>query len=287
VRDADRAPPARHEVTDLIERGWDTLSRWAVPVMMTLAYAFLAATAETSTSGKLWMAAGLGLVLIAWFAFRALAGSAALSRALAVGDTARLFELSGQGLARRRRPAARARFLVARGLARLLRGEFAAALTALEAARPAPDLAPLATALGIAARVELDRPAEGLTVRAPRAPWLAWLAEGMLAWRRAELDAAAPLLLRVTGDIRAGSALRAIAHVYAARIAEARSDRSDAARHRAAAANLADADAAWLRGETCPIRSGRARRPRDRRRSARGRWRAFGRRARLTSCAAR
>jgi hypothetical protein len=179
-----------------------------------------------------------------------------------VGDTGRLFELSGQGLARRHRPAARARFLVARGLAHLLRGELAEALTALDEAQFPPDLAPLATALGITARVELDRPVELAGVRAPRAPWLTWLTDGELAWRRGDLDTAAPLLSRVTGDIRAGSALRAIAHVYAARIAEARGDASDAARHRTAAANLADADAAWLRGEAgaaAAIRTGRAR----------------------------
>ena len=238
------------DLTGLIERAWGTLSRWAVPVMMTLAYAFLAATAETDTTGKLWMAGGLGLVLIAWFSFRALAESAALSRALAVGDTARLRELSGRELARRSRPAARARFLVARAFAQLLRGEHPAALATLDEARPAPDLEPLATALRITALVELDRRAAlaGLAVRCPRTPWLAWLTDAQLAWRRDDLDAAAPLLARVTGDIRAGSALRAIAHVYAARIAEARGDAADASRHRAAAANLAAPDAAWLRG---------------------------------------
>lgn len=238
------------DLTDRIERVWGTVSRWAVPVMMTLAYAFLAVTSDTDATGKLWMAAGLCLVLSAWFAFRALAEAAALSRALAVGDTARLFELSGRELARRHRPAVRARFLVARAFAHLLRGEFAAALTTLDEARPAPDLEPFATALRITALVELDRPADGLDVRAPRIPWLSWLADGELAWRRGDLDTAAPLLARVTGDIRAGSALRAIAHVYAARIAEARGDASDTAGHRTAAASLADADAAWLRGHT-------------------------------------
>jgi hypothetical protein len=241
------------DLTDLIERSWGTLSRWAVPVMMTLAYAFLAVTSDTDTTGKLWMAAGLGLVLVAWFAFRALTDSAALSRALAVGDTARLFELADRQLARRR-PAARARFLVARAFAHLLRGEHAAALVALDEARPTPDLEPLATALRITALVELDLPAElaGLTVRAPRTPWLAWLADGELAWRRNALDAAAPLFVRVIDDIRAGSALRSIAHVYAARIAEARGDAADAARHRTAAASLAAPDATWLRGDASP-----------------------------------
>ncbi|HEY0479276.1 MAG TPA: hypothetical protein VGD37_17275, partial [Kofleriaceae bacterium] len=106
------------DLTDLIERAWDTLSRWAVPVMMTLAYTLLAVTSDTDTTGKAWMAAGLGLVLVAWFVFRALTDAAALSRALAVGDTTRLFELAQRHLARRRRrrPAAGARYLVGRGL---------------------------------------------------------------------------------------------------------------------------------------------------------------------------
>lgn len=253
------------DLTDLIERAWGGLSRWAVPVMMTLAYAFLAATSDTDLDGKLWMAAGLGLVLITWFAFRALSESAALSRALAVGDTAQLSELADRELARRRRPAARARFLVARGLVGLLRGDHAAALAALDAfgaldaARPPPELAGLAAALRITVLVELERGPEGgpalaalaglasPAVLAPRAPWLAWLTDAELAWRRGDRAAAAPLLARVIDDVRAGSALRAIAHVYAARIAGAGGDARAAARHRAAAAELAAPDAAWLR----------------------------------------
>ena len=73
---------------------------------------------------------------------------------------------------------------------------------------------------------ELDRRAElaGAAVSAPRTPWLGWLAGGAIAWRDGRFDAAAPLVARVIDDIRAGSALRAIAHVYAARIADARGD---------------------------------------------------------------
>jgi len=237
------------DLTDLIERGWGALSRWAVPVMMTGAYALLAATSDTDTTGKLWMAGGLGLVLITWFVFRALTEAAALSRALDVGDTARLFEFAARHLAHRRRSADRARFLIGRGLAHLVRGEHAEALAALDEARPAPALKPLAAALAIAARIELGHPGDGSAVPAPRAPHLARLADGLLAWRAGELDAAAPLLARVIDDVRAGSALRAIAQVYAARIAEARGDLGAAARHRAAAAALAAPDAAWLRGE--------------------------------------
>src|SRR5215831_19466264 len=92
--------PPMADLTELIVRGWGTLSRWAVPVMMALAYALLVATSETDATGKAWMATGLVLVLIAWFAFRALADAAALSRALSVGDTAALGALADRAPAR-------------------------------------------------------------------------------------------------------------------------------------------------------------------------------------------
>jgi hypothetical protein len=79
-----------HELPDrdLVERIWRILQRWAVPVMMTLAYVFLAATSETNNTGKAWMGVGLVFVLIVWFMFRGLTETAALSRALSIGDVA-------------------------------------------------------------------------------------------------------------------------------------------------------------------------------------------------------
>lgn len=244
-----------HELPDaaFLERLWRILSRWAVPVMMTLAYLFLAATSDTNATGKTWMAIGLGLVLVVWFVFRALAESAALSRALSVGDTARLFALAQRHLPHTRRPAARARLLVGRALAHALRGELTEALAALDQAQPAPDLVPLASLVRIGVLVELGRPvdeARAVAISAPRSPALGWLAQGQLAWRAGDLAAAAPLFAKVIDDMRAGSAIRAIAHVYAARIADARGDASAAARHRAAAAGLAAPDATWLRGSS-------------------------------------
>lgn len=287
MRDADRAPPARLEVTAgparsdgpmmpanhdrpdddpeetpgpldaseaFLERAWRSLSRWAVPVMMSLAYVLLAETSETDTTGKIWMAVGFGFVMVVWFVFRALTDAAALSRALSIGDTTRLLELSERHLARVHKPAVRARYLVARGLARLVRGEFAEALAAVEAAESFAELAPLAEVVRIAALLELGRPVGDLAARGSaaadgrRSPALVWLAEAQLAWRDRDLELADPRLARVIDDIRAGSASRAIAHVYAARIAEIRGDLAGSARHRAAAAQLAAPDAAWLRG---------------------------------------
>lgn len=243
-----------HELPDLdlVERIWRILSRWAVPVMMTLAYVFLAATSETNTTGKAWMGAGLVLVLVVWFLFRAMTEAAALTRALSVGDVARLFALADRHLPRKRRPADRARFLIARAFAHALRGEFAAALAAIDEARPDPELAPLASVVKIGALVELGRPVEearSAIVSAPRTPAFGWLAEGQIAWRAGDLDAAAPRFARVIDDVRAGSAVRAIAHIYAARTADARGQTQIATRHRAAAASLAAPHATWLRGQ--------------------------------------
>lgn len=240
---------------DVIERAWQILSRWAVPVMMTLAYALLAVTSETNATGKAWMAVGLGFVLVVWFVFRALTEAAALARALAVGDVARLFEFADRHLLRKRRPADRAPFLVARAFAHQLRGELAEALAALDEACPGPELQPLASAVRIGVLVELGRSADearALVVSAPCAPALGALAEGQIAWRDGQLDTASQLFARVIDDVRAGSAPRAIAHVYAARIADAQGQPSVAGRHRAAAANLAAPDATWLRGQGAP-----------------------------------
>jgi len=237
---------------DAIERAWQILSWWAVPVMMTIAYTLLAATSDTNTTGKVWMAIGLGFVLVAWFVFRALTEAAALTRALRVGDTARLFELAERHLPRKRRPADRAPFLVARAFAHALRGEFSEALAALDEARPGPDLQPLAAVVKIGALVELGRSAaeaRALVVQAPRTPALGWLAEAQIAWRDDQLDTASQLFARVIDDVRTGSATRAIAHVYAARIADARGQAAASTRHRAAAVTLATPDATWLRGQ--------------------------------------
>jgi len=244
-----------HELPDrdVLERAWRILSRWAVPVMMTLAYVFLAATSETNTTGKAWMGAGLGFVLVVWFLFRAMTEAAALARALSVGDVPRLFALADRHLPRKRRPVDRARFLVARALAHALRGEFTEALAAIEEACPDPELAPLASVVKIGALVELGRPVEEVRsaiVSTPRSPALGWLAEGQIAWRAGDLDIASQRFARVIDDMRAGSAARAIAHLYAARIAEARGQAQIATRHRTAAANLAAPDAIWLRGQS-------------------------------------
>ena len=257
----------------LLERIWRVLSRWAVPVMMSLAYILLAATSDTDAVGKTLMAAGLVIVLIVWFVFRALTETAGLARALAVGDVARLLALAERHLPRARRPDARARLLIARAFAHQLRGDPTAAIAALDEAypastrapspsdrahgvsdspHPAHDLAPLAHVVRLAAVIELGRSTTDLRrlpPSAPRLPALTWLAEGQLAFSDNDLDTATQRFARVIDDIRAGSATRAMAHLYAARIAEARNDLAAAKHHRTAAAAVALVDATWLRGQ--------------------------------------
>jgi hypothetical protein len=258
VAASDGAPLAMTGSPGLLERAWGVLSRWAVPVMMTLAYALLVATSEASRTGEAWMAAGLILVMTAWVIFRRLTAGAALSRALSVGDTAALFAIADRELARRRRrPAVRTRYFVARGFAQLLRGEHAAALATMALAAGSPTS--LHLLIDTLVRIELDHePALWLAgagdLHDPRAPWLGWLLHGAVACHRGNLDASSEPLTRVVNDIRAGSALRAIAHLYLARITDARGDTTAATEHRASAAALAAADAAWLRGDVAPIK---------------------------------
>jgi hypothetical protein len=246
------------------ERAWWLGSRWGVPVMMTLAYALLAATSDTDLVGKAWMGLGLGLVLVVWFVFRALTETAGLARALSVGDAARLFALADRHLARRGRPIDRAPFLVGRALGRVVCGDFVEALAALDQARPGPAHQPVAAVIRVVALVELGRPvalARAAVIATPVAPAFGWLADGVAAWHAGELDAAAARFAQVIGDVRGGSLVRAIAHVYAGRSAVARGEPEVAARHRTAAAGLATPEASWLRGGEPPApqaRSGEA-----------------------------
>ena len=231
----------------MIDAAGRFLAKWGVPIGMTICYAFLAYTAETDASGQAWMAIGLGFVFVIWFVFRLLAERAALHRALGVGDTVRLFALADKHLARARKDADRAPFLIARAFAYQLRGDMAQALATVGEARPDAELAPLAQLIKINALVELDRPVDAPVAAAPRTPSLVWLAEGELAWRSGDLDTARERFSRVIDDIRAGSATRAIARFYAARIADAANQPQLAAKHRTEITKLVPPDATWLR----------------------------------------
>lgn len=243
---------------------------WGVPIGMTGAYGVLAWSSDTDTTGKAWMAIGLGFVWVIWYVFRFLMQDAALSRAVATGDVTKVLELTGAQLGRRRGAAARAPYLAARAHAYAIRGDWAEVLSTLAEAdvaavaernRPAVQLtagtSKIAALLGTrevaAARRALDdelapaaaadrsvRSLAYLIVRTARGRVLA--AEGDSAGARAELG-------KLLDDIRATSMQRATAHYELARLDEAAGDTAAAAMHRAEIAKLVPADA-WVRTRT-------------------------------------
>ena len=158
------------------------LQSWGVPVAMTGVYATLAWSADTSTTGKAWIAIGLALVLVVWWLFRFLTENAALARAVSVGDANRVLELTERQLHLRKRARARAPYLVYRGLAFELRGDWTQALAAIDEARleavrasQRPMWQLLAASVRIAALVETGRslrgaprPRGGARARRPR-----------------------------------------------------------------------------------------------------------------------
>ena len=206
------------------------LQVWGAPVGMTIAYLVLMWSADTDTTGKAWMAIGLGFVFVIWFVFRMLTTNAAISRALAIGDSARILAVSERFLSKHRNPAARAPYLVARAFAHELRGDWPAVIASLDEAQL--DAIPAkarttwqlrAASSRIAALLATGKIAEARTVLegelSPDANHVlhsdAYLAANLAAGRvlaaegkRAEATAR---LAKVRDDIRASAAMRAAA----------------------------------------------------------------------------
>jgi hypothetical protein len=194
-------------------RGWAWVASWVVPVMMGGAYCVLIATSDVKISGALWEAGGFGLVLVFWFAFRILTRRAALARAIAVGDHARILELATSP--------------IDRAIAHELRADWTAVLASLDQAHPRSSADHvIAAALRIHAHVEtgdvarahqvLDRDVEARTGSLdPRlhavALLRAKLARGRVLAAEGKRDEAAVLLRRVIEDVRTGATTRAAA----------------------------------------------------------------------------
>lgn len=244
------------EYPDWVIATWRFLQRWGVPIMMTLAYITLAITSETDATGWAWMSIGLGFVFVIWWTFRIVTEGAALARAAAGGDAKRLLELANTQL-ERRRGKSRAQFVVWRAMALDLQGDRRGALDALDLVPPnvlTPQMQMRADVVRIGACVELgdigvarqhvDRLRASHPERfGPEAVVTARLAEARVLFGEGDLDAAAPLFQRVIDDIRAGEQQRALAHEYAARIADAGGHAAAARKHRAEA----------LRGQKPPV----------------------------------
>jgi len=242
------------------------LQSWGMPVVMTIAYATLAAVSDTSTTGKAWMAIGLAFVLVVWFLFRFLTEQAALSRAVAVGDAPRVLELVGKQLRRRKRPAARVPYLVYQAHAHELRGDFPAALASLDEARldtvsrtAWPTWQVLASAVRVGVLVETGQVADARRVlETELAPAAAKLDPRFHPTARLQVTTsigrvlaaegkhadARPMFQAVLGDIRAPSVLRAVARRELARIAD---DPAESATHRAELEKLVPDPSSFLR----------------------------------------
>jgi tetratricopeptide (TPR) repeat protein len=228
---------------------WTFIASWFIPITMTLAYIVLALTSETDASGWGWMSIGLAFVFVLWWLFRALSHSAAMSRAIAVGDTDRIIEIAGDKLP------------IHRALAYELRGDWAKTLSSLAEARPTkPRDQVLAATVRIGALVETGEVARARAVLDGDLGPLAKVDERMdaqihifarlargrvLAAERSNTEALAALQ-KVIDDVRTGASTRAIAHHYAARAAAAEGDHAAADRHRAKAAELLPGT--WIAG---------------------------------------
>jgi tetratricopeptide (TPR) repeat protein len=221
------------------------VASWFVPVIMTMAYVVLALTSETDASGWAWMSIGLGFVYVLWWTFRMLTKSAAMSRAVAVGDADRVAEID-------KRPLHAA-------VAFELRGDWARTLEAVRRAHPKKPRDQVAAAMTeISALVETGEIAKARAVLDAIQPTLAKLNERLegashiaarlakgkvLACERANTEALA-VLQKVIDDVRTGQRTRATAHHYAARAAAADGQHAVADKHRERATALAPS--AWF-----------------------------------------
>lgn len=241
------------------------LQSWGVPLAMAGVYGVLMWSSDTDNTGKAWMAIGFAMVLVVWWLFRTLTAIAALSRAVNVGDTKKTLELVDEHLAHKKPPAMRATLLIARARALELRGDWAGVISALDeaqidkiAVKQRPSWQVFAASARIGALIETGKIADakrvletelapaasGLDARVQRTSMLhVTLAIGRVAAAEGRAAEAKPLLQAVLDDIHAGGAVRALAHLYLARI----ESEPAAAKHRAEIANLIPDEALWIR----------------------------------------
>ncbi len=226
-------------------RVWGFVASWFVPVIMTLAYIVLALTSGTDATGWAWMSIGLAFVLVMWWLFRILTKSAAMSRAIAIGDVARITQIDN-------RP-------IYRAIAHEMHGQWTEALAAAAEATPIkPRDRVQVTAVKIGALVETGEVAKArelvpaleteVAKLDPRmeaqAHIAARLATGKVLAAERRNTEALEILQKIIDDIRTGQSTRALAHHYAARAAAADGQHALADKHRARAAALAPT--AWF-----------------------------------------
>ncbi|MBA3542531.1 MAG: hypothetical protein H0T79_23145 [Deltaproteobacteria bacterium] len=244
-------------------------TRWAAPIIMTLAYVTLAITSDVDNTGKAWMTMGLAFVLVVWWIVRLLTGRAALARAIGVGDAERILALASKELASRRNEVARAPFRLACATAHDIRGEWREVIAELDRVDPGAlaAQAPLrqtATTMRVGALVELGDLAAARAALGPstigslplslstigslstKSSGMASsdqlhgvLAEGRVLTAEGAHDQAEQVLVRVTDNIRATPMQRATAFHYRAQLATTRGDAKAAAAYRAEVSRFA------------------------------------------------
>ena len=219
---------------------WRMIASWFVPLVMAIAYMTFALLSGASHTGWAWLSIGLAFVMTLWWLIRTLMRNAAITRAMAVGDSEMLIETDRRPLSaavahdmnaawikslavldRITVTKPRDRVLVAtlRIGALVETGEVAKARVALDALQP--ELAPL--------HPRLEAPSH----------LAAALAQGkVLAAERANAEALV-VLQKVIEDVRTGQRVRGLAHHYAARAAAADGQHALADKHRERASALA------------------------------------------------
>jgi len=218
---------------------WTLIAGWFVPAIMTIAYFVFALLSDLDAEGFGWMSVGLLFVYVLWWMMRLLSQTAALARAVAVGDADGILEIANHALAGKL-VVGRAQLVLHQAIAYELRGDWARALDAVARADVRPTAKPkvrvLAATLTIASLVETGEIAQARGVLdaelAPLAGALnpridaqlviaTKLARGrVLVAEHANAEALA-ILQQVIDDVRAGAATRAVAKTYAARAAAA------------------------------------------------------------------
>jgi hypothetical protein len=207
VSEPTQPPPPTYLI-----RAFDAAGRWGVPLAMGGAYIMLMIMSGTDRTGRIWMAFGFVLVMIVWFAFRALADDAGLSRAVFVGDTEKLFSLTATELFRQHGKPSRLKYLVARALAFELVGEPTKALELLDGITPPPAWQLLAHAIRLSALLDLNRAADAPPAPSvPPTPGLSSLVDGLALVAAGDRATATPLFERAASEIRAGNAVCVLA----------------------------------------------------------------------------
>jgi hypothetical protein len=207
---------------------WTLIASWFVPVVMAIVYMVFAILSDSNRFDWAWLSVGLAIVLVLWWMFRELTQTAAIARAIAVGDADAIDEITTHALSS---PlvVGRAKLVLFQAVAFELRGDWPHALDAVAKANIGPTAdrrtRVLAASVKVASLVETGEVARARTVLdaelaplaktlSPRMDAQLWLNANLARGRvlTAERDAEARTVLQqVIDDVRAGASTRAAA----------------------------------------------------------------------------